>query len=479
MARPIDTQNAELGSPEWWLARLSRRLTERTRRLRIYDDYYRGEHRLKFATRKLLDAFGETFRNLHFNYCGVVVDALVERLEVQGFRFGTDEAAAKEAWRIWQANKLDAHFARGIRVGLTKGEFSLAVWVDADGEPTISVEDPFEVIVAADPASGERRAALKRWQDPDTLRTHATVYLPDATYKYQSSASRLVTGGSWQRRIVEGEEWPLPNLIEIVPIVPVPNKPSLSGVGESELKDIVPIQDTINKNIINMMLAGEFSAFRQKYATNIVLEVDPDTGKPIEPWQIATDKLLTAPPPEEPGDPETRFGEFDQTDLSGYIGAHETSVQSMATISRTPPHYFLGASGVFPSGESLRSAETGLTKKARDRARDDSEPVEEAMRLAFLLKSHQEDLDDERSEQLRTWAAVTDSETLWVDPESKTESEHVDALVKLTALGIPGKALWPRAGFTPQEIERIEAMGHEPTSGSVSIDTTGGPVDNG
>ena len=347
MADTIDTGSA--GAPGWWLDRLSRRLTDRVRAQRIYEDYYHGDHRLSYATRKLLEAFGETFRYLRVNYCGVVVDALAERLEVQGFRFGDDQAAADAAWAIWQRNGMDARFAHGLREGLIKGESSLAVWVDEGGEPTLSVEDPFEVIVATDPASRVRRAALKRWQDADTHRTFATVYLPDATYKYQSQATRLVTAGRWERRLVDDEPWPLPNPLDVVPIVPIPNKPDLAGVGESELAAIVPIQDIINKNAINMMLAGEFSAFRQKYATNITLEIDPDTGKPVEPWVIAHDRLLTAPPP-EPGEPETRFGDFSETDLSGYVSVHELGVQSMATISRTPPHYFLGNSGVFPIG---------------------------------------------------------------------------------------------------------------------------------
>ena len=77
-----------------------------------------------------------------------------------------------------------------------------------------------------------RRAALKRWQDPDSLKTFATVYLPDATYKYQSATARLVTGGSWEQRVVTDEAWPLPNPIGTVPIIAVPNKPDLAGTGD-------------------------------------------------------------------------------------------------------------------------------------------------------------------------------------------------------------------------------------------------------
>jgi hypothetical protein len=155
MADTVDTGTA--GAPGWWLDRLSRRLTERVRSQRIYEDYYHGDHRLSYATRKLLEAFGETFRYLRVNYCGVVVDALNERLEVQGFRFGDDQAAADAAWAIWQRNGMDARFAQGLREGLIKGESSIAVWVDEEGEPTLSVEDPFQVIVATDPATRVRR----------------------------------------------------------------------------------------------------------------------------------------------------------------------------------------------------------------------------------------------------------------------------------------------------------------------------------
>ena len=122
MTDAVDTGST--GTPGWWLDRLSRRLTERVRSQHIYEDYYHGDHRLSYATRKLLEAFGETFRYLRVNYCGVVVDALAERLEVQGFRFGDDQSTADAAWAIWQRNVMDARFAHGLREGLIKGESS-------------------------------------------------------------------------------------------------------------------------------------------------------------------------------------------------------------------------------------------------------------------------------------------------------------------------------------------------------------------
>jgi hypothetical protein len=45
-------------------------------------------------------------------------------------------------------------------------------------------------------------------------------------------------------------------------------------------------------------------------------------------------------------------------------------------------------------------------------------------------------------------------ECIWRDPEFRTEGERVDALVKMSTLGVPEEALWERWGATPQERER-------------------------
>lgn len=516
MADMVDLSHVVAGSPEWWLGRLSSRLAARQSSMTLFDDYYHGRHRETFKVRQVLHAFG--LRSpLHVNYCAVVVDAVNERLAVSGFRFGKDDAGRDAAWQIWQRSNLDAGFKRGLRIGLSKGEFSLLVWPDATGEPRIFVEDGAQVIVATDPADRRiRRAALKRWYDEDQRQTFGTVYLPDGIYKFQMRAagpSEGMTLGqlpegfnrrggagtpqpleatadtTWERRVVDGEPWPLPNPFAEVPVIPLPNRPGLDGIGESEINLVVPIQDAINANIANVMLAGLYGAFRQKWATNVKLEVDPKTGKVTQPWDVAIDSLMTAPPPED-GVNETKFGEFGQSDLKGYIDLHEAYVQAIATITRLPVHYLLGSQGSFPSGESLGAAERGLSEKARERAIDDGDPVEEAMRLAFRMKAGQPGLSTAQVGRYLKWAAMTDAEAIWRDPETKTESAHIDALVKLQTLGVPAPAIWARIPASPQEIADWTAMAEaakpapvvtDPNAGAAAGDTTtsdgSGPAD--
>lgn len=485
MSDPVNVTSAEQGSAEWWLGRLEKRLIARQTPMQLHDDYYHGKHRMNFNTARILGAFGKDFRELRLNYCGVVIEALNERLAVDGFSFGDDARGAAAAWEIWQRSGLDAAFSRGTRSGLVKAEFALLVWPDATGEPRIYVEDGAEVVVATDPADPHlRRAALKRWYDEDERRLFATIYFPTGIYKYRATVAGMddmrqtgqmpdsmklgggagptlplatIQSGNWERREVEGEAWPVPNPYGVVPVISLPNRPDLASVGESEIARVVPIQDAINANLVNVMLAGQFSAFRQKWATNVRLDVDEATGKPKEPWQIAVDSLITAPPP-KPGDHPVEFGEFTQTELSGYISLHEALVQGIATITRTPPHYFLGSSGAWPSGESLRSAETGLTAKARERGRDFGDQVETAVALALRMKAVATSTSSAARTRYLKWATMTDAEAVWRDPEIKTESAHIDALNKMLTLGVPREAIWEMIPASPQKIALWKAM---------------------
>jgi hypothetical protein len=183
-----------------------------------------------------------------------------------------------------------------------------------------------------------------------------------------------------------------------------------------------------------MLVASEYQAFRQRWATGLEIPVNPETNQPIEPFKAAVDRLWISE-----GE-ETKFGEFSQADLRVFVSGIEMFIQHAATQSRTPPHYFY-LSGEFPSGESIKSAETGLVAKALRRMVHFGEAHEEAIRLGFAVE------DDPRADAFM-------SELIWADPESRSEAEHTDAIVKMAKLGVPNEALWERWGATPQEIAR-------------------------
>jgi hypothetical protein len=447
-----------LYSSEWWLKRLLDKLRKRAEECREYHEFYEGTQPLAFASEKFAQTFGRRYRRLPANFMPLVVDAERERLKVQGFRFGRAESD-KGIWRIWQDNQLDAESQIAHEIALTKGIAYAAVDPASDGA-AITIEDPTETILETAPGNRRiRLAALKVWLDDDGF-MRAYLYLPDEIWKYRSQQRRTddliptYEAISWEPLVEEGEDFPVRNRLGVVPIIPLINRPRRDGRGRSEIAPVMGNQNAINKLRFDALVASEYVAFPQRWAINIDVPIDPDTGKPIAPFRPGVDNLwaLRRPTPEEAakyGDkvPEPALGQFAAGDLSPYIDMIREEVGQMASISRTPYHYLLGEpTSVPPSGESLKSSEAPLVKKVGAQAIHFGEGWEETMRVALLAIG-------------QGAKARTDGETIWADPETRNEAARTDSILKQYQAGLlPDEMALEELGYSPQQIERIAAM---------------------
>ncbi len=123
---------------------------------------------------------------------------------------------------------------------------------------------------------------------------------------------------------------------------------------KSELKNVVELQDAVNKLLADMMVAAEYGAFRQRW---IISQADTSALRngPNRVWEIpAGDGTSEA----------TQVGDFQETALDGYLTAMDKLASSLAIITRTPKHYFF-AQGGDPSGEALIAMEAPLIHKAQ------------------------------------------------------------------------------------------------------------------
>lgn len=453
--------------PNEWVDYLATRLRDRNNDIQRYDDYYSGRHPLLFTTSDFREAFGRMLDGYADNWCRIIIDAAIERLTPTGFRFPglTDdedggETADADAWQIWRANKLDSRVQVGFVESLVNGISYLMVWypdgtevndgqvvVPNGGTPRITVEHPSEVIVEHDPGDRDKRlAGLKMWGRHGYRR--ATLYLPDGIYKFREGEIRDAFGHpildhnrqvqyEWRPSDVEPAG---PNPLGVVPIVPLVNRPRLLYPdGESELREIIPNQDAINKLAKDMLVASEYGAFPQRWATGVEVPKDPETNEPIEDWVPDVSRFLTT------ANPNARVGSLQAADLSNFVVALDNRVNSMASQSRTPPHY-LNASADRLSGESMKAAEAGLVARVREKMIHLGDGILEAMSLAFAI------LGDER-------ATVQDAVLLWDDPETRTEAAHADAVVKKYESGIlPWQIVVEELGHTPPEIARMRRM---------------------
>lgn len=432
-------------TPAAWLSLLERQLAEQQSVIQLPDDYYDGRHRMAFATAKFRQTFGALFKALADNWCPTVVDAAVDRLTIWGFRFGDTEDADTKAWDIWQANNLDAE---SIVAHTEAGKLGVSYVMVApplgdEKYPRITVEHPSQVTVAHAPGDVRQRvAALKKWQDDDGY-TYANVYLPEAIYKFRSKEKRAgILAGDEGRNMVQVPGGGT-NPLGVVPIIPLYNKRKMLGGGVSDLATAIPLQDAINKELADMLVASEFAAFPQRVLTGVEVPTD-ENGAPTSATELkaAVGRLWAFE------NENAKVSEFQAADLNNYVQAITLLLQHLSAQTRTPPHYLLGEI-VNVSGDALVAAETGLTKRVERKHTDFSDPWEEAIRLAFKA------MDEKAKSQ------DLNAETIWRPAEMRNEAQVWDAATKMKTVGVPQVAIWEYAGFTPKQIARFKKLKEE------------------
>jgi hypothetical protein len=443
---------------------LEQKLDARQKSIKVWNDFFGGRHNLAWASARFKMAFGGLFQDFADNWCEVVCSAPAERLTPIGFRFGTGDekdvaAADKDAQRIWQANSLDAWSRVAHTEAMVKSRAFVLVWAaDPDAlepEPEITVEDATQCIVAYEPGSRRKRvAALKRFDGEDGF-TYATLYLPDEIWKWRRAGSLAVAGSPaqslilppglamrWEPRGDSPDQQRIDNPLKRVPMVELRNRPRLIDDPTPEHQAVIPLQDATNKLIADMMVAAEGGAFPARWGTGIDLPKDPVTGQEIddpELWRLSVSKMLRA------SNPSAKFGNFEAADLRNFVAGISLLTEHISAISRTPPTYFMGKVENV-AADALTASEAGLVSKCNDKTLFLGEDWEEVVRLAFLVKG-----DEQRGNNPL-------AETIWADVEYRTEAQHIDAVLKKKALGVPWRQLMEDAGYTPTQIDRMERM---------------------
>jgi hypothetical protein len=437
------------------LARLDAEQAE----LKLYSDYYDGDHRLAFAANKFKEAFGELFDAFATNWCGLVVDVAAERLKVLGFRFGEDDAD-DQANGIWQANALDQRslIAHTEAIKLKRSYLLVGPPREPGGEPVITVESPTQCIVEHDPADVRRRLfGLKRYRAADGA-TIVVLWTPDWIYTWRKDgiATNMVevlgvwipegAGGDWTLDAVEE------NPTGVVLLIPLENNGQLLKAGTSDLKPAISLNDAANKFFTDMLHSSEYIAFPVRVATGVELPRNPVTGQLEDTAEIAAmvSRLWVFE-----GE-KAQVTQLPAGDLSMFVEGVDLAVQHLAAQTRTPPHYLL-AKLANVSGDALVAAETGLEHRCRRKHLDFSDPHEEAMRLAFLWRSIVRRGWAGASED--AWrATLDDAETIWSEPANRDPITLTQSLTMKQAIGVPEEQLWEDAGYTPQQIKRMRVM---------------------
>jgi len=309
--------------------------------------YYNGDQPLRYSTERLREVFRDLSARFTQNWCSVVVNASLDRMNLLRFSIANDERSSDRANELWTTTEMtlddvDVHLA-----ALVIGESFVVVWPNEEGAVEAYYNDPRNCHLFYETTNPRKKRMGCKWWVGDEGERRLTLYYPDRLEYYASAQKADQISSSAALRPAEPPS--APNPYGEIPIFHLRRERRSI---ESELANLVPLQDAINKLLADMMVAAEFGAFRQRW---VITNADTKTLKnaPNEIWQIPAGDTMSQ---------GSQVGEFGQTDLGVYLGAMDKLATSIAVISRTPKHYFFDAGGD-PSGEALIVMEAPLTHK--------------------------------------------------------------------------------------------------------------------
>ena len=401
--------------------------------------YYQGDHDTALTDR--LKKFLPPRLMFRDNFMNVVVDALAERLKIIGFD-ADDVDFGEWAWDMWKANRMD-HVQVVIHTeAIMVGDSDVLCDWDQQKERPRWTHQPAEMII---PHYGETNReidwASKKWiqkrlgAEPET---RLNLYYPDRVEKY------LASGGVWKRHQDEMDEgWPVPWLDRDgqplgIPLIHFRNRPMGGDFGQSEIINVIPMQDLLNKSLIDLTMILDTLAFPQRYTLN------------VNHGSSRLDIL--------PGSVTEFHSEYDGGQVGQWIAANvdaplraiEELVAHIAGTTRTPQLLFQVVGGM-PSGESLKVSESGLVNKAKQRMINFGNSWEDCLMMAGRIQNAfgttVVDLDDVMLE------------STWDDPETRNEQAYMEALKAKAELGVSKHQIFRELGYTQEQIDQMDADG--------------------
>lgn len=437
---PIDTRTP--GSPGHTMERLARKLThpKRQKRLKLLSDWYDGDPPLPVGAEAARDAFQAFQREARSNFAELVVEATRERMIPIGIRTSADgdETGDAEAWRMWRRAGLTVESSEVTRTALSLGDaFVIVGPVSASsGVPTITAEDPRQVITEHDPADQRViTAALKLYHDEIAELDLAYLYLPGVVLVASRRTGPLPEGAtvSFNPRAFEWDQER--SGVTVDGLMPVHRFRNRRGIGEFEPH--LDLLSRINSTILQRMTIAVLQAFRQRgvvglpekdKAGNVIDYTNIFAADPGALWQLPAG---------------VEMWESGQVDLTPIMSAVKDDVQHLAAVSRTPMHMLMPA-GANQSAEGASLQREGLVFKTEDRIARFTEAWSGVLSTAFRWMG-----DDKRAD-------LNALDVLWKPPERLSLSERADAASKATDLPWRTKMvdLW---GFSPDQVDRMEA----------------------
>lgn len=389
------------------------------------------------------------------NYCPMVVDAKADRLTVSAFDTDGDEQSDM-LWDWWRKNRMDRTQGIVHRAAVRDGDaFVLVEWDEQANMPRFYYEPAYAgegvMVYYSEEHREEIAFASKHWvikygSNTGKMR-RKNLYFPDRIEKYVSHDD--VNAGAWQPyrddntddvRMgglgMAGVNWWTDDGTENgeplgVPVVHFKHNDTGEYHGTSHLAKVMPIQDAVNKSMIDMLAVMDTAGFGLLVGTG----TDAWTGVKVAPGAIAAvskpanEANLTRLPGDNP---------------EGLLKVYNALVMEIARVSGTPLSYMQSSGQVAAEG-TMKQQEVALITQVKKSQVDFGNAWEDVMMLARRLHnafSTEPEMDTD---------IIID--TIWEDAESRNDKEEAETLaIKVEKLGVSEEQALTELGYNATEI---------------------------
>lgn len=458
-------------------------------KVRTYREYAEGDQ-ISFATekqRRILNQAHSNHGNLHDftdNYCAVILDTTLDRIKLAAVE-GDTEAASDWAADLLKRNRMDALQVDVHEASLRDGNTFLMVDAQEDASGNRSVRfthEPaydgsygtlvhYETSVSKEPSWAVKVWRISDEKIADTARIN--VYYPNRIERWVGDKSGAVVPFAGDGK-PEVQAWTMNGQANGepigVPFVHFRNRGSTSqNIGLSELENVVPLQDLLNRTLYDMAAASTLTAF------GVRVMIGAQAPDSVEPGMI-----LSIYPQDANGRPlanlsdtlvnwlsTIRLEQFEQGNLEPYIKQAQWVKSEMFSITNTPSDDTISAQS---SGEARKQSEVKLLGKVKRFCVRNGNSWEDALTLgARVAKAFTQDAAPESA----FWNAK------WENPQVRNEKEIEDRALALWKEGaIPHKTflklIQPNYDWTDDEIDDMVEEAAEPqqptNGGSVTPD---------
>ena len=425
------------------------------------ETYYEGTQPEVFLNQRWFKLFQKNQSDFRFNFSKTVVDAVLNRLEIE--QVETDSPAADEYMsELLEQSDIELDINEIHRNTLIYGDSYAIVWPDENGKVAIDYNSPLTTVVIYDQENPRKKLyAAKMWQyaDYNVKQIHLNLYFPDRIEKYVAYGEIENMGTPQGSNFILSET--IPNPWNEIPVFHFrTHKP----YGRPEHADAFGPQDAINKLVNTHMLTVDYQGAPQRYALSnggVSSEIDDFADDANARENLGALK-------NGPGElwylqGVTQVGQFAAADPKTFTEPVIEFVNQMAAITSTPTHYFLRGSYI-PSGQALRVAEAPLIKKVENRQMAFESTWKDL--FLFLLK-------------IENISANIDID--WKSAETVDAVDIWDVAVRKKSVGMPLEQILIELGYDGEIAKLISdqastanaAQQQAPTSTEVSLRGTG------